>query len=110
MKLLPRLSHRSISTKSGIQRVKQWEEYCDSELIPVAQRDRVSKTQSILALVKNLWYKAVAALTEGQELKIWQTQDRYGHIHWNACDPCTGKSASFTSESAMLSWIDNLHR
>jgi hypothetical protein len=99
-----------MSAESNLQKANKWKEYCDSELIPTEQGDRsVSKVQSILALIGNLWEKAIAALTKEPELKIWQEQDRYGKIHWHAYDPLTNKSVSFASELEMLSWIENLY-
>jgi hypothetical protein len=114
MKSLPRSLQRSTFTESNLQTANKWEEYCDLELILAEQRDRpVSKVQSILASIENLWQNAIAALpaalTKEPELKIWQKPYRYGHIHWHAYDPHTGKSVAFTSELEMLSWIDNLY-
>jgi hypothetical protein len=110
MSIFPRSPQRSTSTESDFQKANKWKEYCDSELIPTEQSDRsVSKVQSILALIENLWQKAIAALTKEPELKIWQKQGRNGHIHWHVYDPYTGKSISFVSELEMLSWIDNFY-
>jgi hypothetical protein len=110
MSIFPRSPQRSTSTESDFQKANKWKEYCDSELIPTEQGDRsVRKVQSILALIKNRWQNAIAALTKEPKLKIWQKQDRYGHIHWHVYDPCTGKSISFVSELEMLSWIDSPH-
>jgi hypothetical protein len=110
MSIFPRSLQRSTSTASDLSKATQWEEYCDSELIPTEQSDRsVSKSQSILALIKNRWQNAIAALTKEPELKIWQKQDRYGHVHWHVYNPCTDESFSFVSELEMLSWIDHLN-
>ncbi|WP_019498030.1 hypothetical protein [Pseudanabaena sp. PCC 6802] len=94
----------------NLQTAIQWKDYCDLELIPTEQSDRsVSKVQSILTLIGNLWQSAIAYLTKEPELKLWQNKDRLGHMHWHANDPVTGKSVSFASELEMLSWIENLY-
>jgi hypothetical protein len=68
--------------------------------------------KSILALIENLWQNTIAALiaapTTEPELKIWQTQDRHGRIHWRIKDPLTSESVSFASELEMLRWLENL--
>jgi hypothetical protein len=111
MKLFSRSPQTSVSTASDLQKMTKWTEYCDSELIPTEQSDRSSsKGQSIMALIENLWQNAIAALTEEQELKIWQKRDRNGHIHWHAYDPCIGKSVSFASELEMIIWIEQLRK
>jgi hypothetical protein len=101
---------RSDSTEPDLQKESEWNEKCDLELISTEKSDRsVNKVQSILTLIENLWQKAIAALTKEPELKIWQEQDRDGHIHWHAYDPLTNKSVSFASELEMLSWMENLY-
>ena len=113
MKLFPRSPQTSASTASDLQKANEWTEYCDSELIPTElipteQSDcSGSQDHTILTLIKNLWQNAIAAITKEPELKVWQTQDRHGHIHWHVYDPWTGESISFFSETAMLCWIEN---
>jgi hypothetical protein len=99
-----------MSAESNLQKANKWKEYCDSELIPTEKSDRsVSKVQSILALIGNLWQNAITYLTKEPELKIWQKQDHNGRIHWHVYDPLTNKSVSFATELEMLSWIENLY-
>ena len=110
MRLFPRSPKRSTSTESDLQKANERKEYCDRELIPTEKNDRsVSKVQSMLALIENLWQSTIAALTKEPELKIWQKQDRHGRIYWHAYDPWTRKSVSFASELEMLSWIENFN-
>jgi hypothetical protein len=98
----------SASAESDLQKATAWQENCDLVLVPTERSDRpVSKVQSILALVGNLWQKSIAALTKQPELEIRQKQDRYGRIHWHVYDPHMSKSVSFASELEMLRWLDS---
>jgi hypothetical protein len=105
-----------MSTKSNLQNASKWKVDCNTELIPPEQggilgrSDRsIRKVPSILTLIKKLLQNVIAALTTEPELRIWQKQDRNGHIHWYVYDPLTRKSISFVSELEMLSWLDNLN-
>jgi hypothetical protein len=61
-----------MSTELDFLKANQWKDYCDLELIPTKKSDRsVSKVQSILSLIENLWQNAIASLTKEPELKIW---------------------------------------
>lgn len=113
MDLFTRSSQPSTPKDSNLQRLDaqnldKWQEYCDLELIPTANSDRpVSKVQSILALLGNLWQELIVALTKEPELKVWQKQDRHGKILWHAYDPWTGESVCLGSELEMLNWIES---
>jgi hypothetical protein len=98
-------------TESDLQKILTGQENCNLELIPTKKSDRpIKKVQSLLAVIDKLLQKAIAPpLTEEPELKLWQKKDCYGHLHWYACDPSTGKSVSFASELEMLSWIEHLN-
>ncbi len=105
-----------MSTKSNLQNTKKWEVDCNPELIPPEQggllerSDRsIRKVPSILALIKKLLIDAIAVITTEPELRIWQKQDRSGHIHWYVYDPLTCKSISFASELEMLSWLEDFN-
>ena len=92
MRLFPRSPKRSTSTESDLQKANERQEYCDRELIPTEKNDRsVSKVQSMLALIENLWQNAIASLTEEPELDVWQKKDRYDHINWYDYDPWTSE-------------------
>ncbi len=81
-----------MSAESNLQNASQWKEYCNLELIPTKKIDRsVSKVQSILTLIENLWQKAIASLTEESELNEWQGKDGGEHIHWHEYDPWTSE-------------------
>jgi hypothetical protein len=102
-----RLPQSSASTESDFKKPNEWKEYCDLELIPTEKSDRsISKIQSVLALIVNLWQKAIAVITKEPELEIWQ-QDHHGQIHWHVYDPLTRESISFVSEAEMWSWIES---
>jgi hypothetical protein len=110
MDIFLRSAQTSASTKSDFQKEIKWKEDCNLELVSTQKSDRfVDKFSSILTLMTNLWQNAIAAPTQEPQLKIWQKQDRYGHIHWHANDPSMGKSVSFASELEMRRWIENLY-
>ena len=109
MDIFLRSTQTSTSTESDFQKATKLKEDCNLELVSTQKSDHsVDKFSSILNLMANLWQNAIAAPAEEPELKIWQKQDRYGHIHWHANDPSTSKSISFASELEMRRWIDNL--
>lgn len=92
MRLFTRSFQGFASTESDLQEANKWKEHCDLELIPTQQSDRsVSKVQSMLALIENLWQNAIASLTEEPELNVWQKKDRYDHINWYDYDPWTSE-------------------
>jgi hypothetical protein len=113
MDLFTRSSQISDATDSNLQKLDtknldKWQEYCDLELIPTENSDRpVSKAQSILVLIGNMWQNAISALTKEPELKVWQKRDRHGNTLWHAYDPWTGDSVCLGSETEMLSWIES---
>jgi Domain of unknown function (DUF4278) len=74
-----------------------------------AIQQKREEVPSILTLIKKLWQNAIVAITTEPELKIWQKQDRNGHIHWYVYDPLMSKSISFASELEMLSWLEDFH-
>ena len=45
-------------------------------------------------------------LVTSNELRIWQTSDRFGNTLWNAYDPATGRSTSLDSEPELRAWIE----
>jgi hypothetical protein len=105
-----------MSTKSNLQDASKWKVDPNPELIPPEQggllgrSDRsIRKVSSILTLIKKLLIDAIAVITTEPELRIWQKQDRNGHIHWYVYDPLTSKSISFASELEMLSWLEDFH-
>jgi hypothetical protein len=106
MKLFQRLPQSSTFTEAGLE-MNQCNEHCDLKLIAIEKGDRIGKVQLMLALIGSLWQNAIAAIIKEPELKVWQTQDRHGHIQWHVYDPWTGESISFFSEAAMLCWIEN---
>jgi hypothetical protein len=105
-----------MSTKSNLQNASKCKVDCNPELIPPEQdrllerSDRlIRKVPSILTLIKKLLQNAIAVITTEPELRIWQKQDRSGHIHWYVYDPLTCKSISFASELEMLSWLEDFN-
>ncbi len=40
------------------------------------------------------------------ELRIWQTYDRYGNNWWHAYDPVTGHHTSTDSEAELRAWVE----
>ncbi|GAB4368244.1 MAG: hypothetical protein Kow00121_07220 [Elainellaceae cyanobacterium] len=52
------------------------------------------------------WHRLGNALTQTQELQVWQASDRTGAIQWHAYDPVTGVSVIRDSEAEMRIWIE----
>jgi hypothetical protein len=99
-----------MSAKLNLQNASKWEVDCDTELLPTGKGSQsIRKVPSILTLIKKLWQNAIVAIMTEPELRIWQKQDRNGHIHWHVYDPLTSKSISFASELEMLSWLEDFH-
>jgi hypothetical protein len=40
------------------------------------------------------------------ELRIWQSCDRFGNTWWHVYDPVTGKHSSVASEEELRIWIE----
>jgi hypothetical protein len=94
--------------QSDLQKANNLKEYYDLELIPTEQSDRpVSKVRSILALVENLWQKAITALTKEPEIHEWQGKDGYDHIHWHEYDAWT--SECFLRDRFFRDQLNNLN-
>ncbi|WP_414566496.1 MULTISPECIES: hypothetical protein [unclassified Anabaena] len=53
-----------------------------------------------------VWQRLVLALSSSNELQVWQTSDRSGHIYWQAYNPMTGRYACFGSEAEIRMWIE----
>jgi hypothetical protein len=99
-----------MSTESNLQNANKCEVDYETALISDEQGDRsIRKVSSILTLIKKLLQNAIAVITTEPELRIWQKQDRNGHIHWYVYDPLTSKSISFASELEMLRWLEDFN-
>jgi hypothetical protein len=105
-----------MNTESSLQNKVEWEVDCNTELITPEQgrclerSDRsICKVPSIQTLIKKLLQDAIAIIITEPELRVWQKQDRNGHIHWYAYDPLTSKSISFASELEMLRWLEDFN-
>ncbi|MEP6517128.1 hypothetical protein NDI35_13440 [Microcoleus vaginatus FACHB-2002] len=45
-------------------------------------------------------------ISSEDELRIWQTCDRYGNTWWHGCDRATGRSTCVATDDEMRAWID----
>ncbi|MEG4111437.1 MULTISPECIES: hypothetical protein [unclassified Microcoleus] len=45
-------------------------------------------------------------ISSEEELRIWQTCDRYGNTWWHGCDRATGRSTCVATDDEMRAWID----
>ncbi|WP_019498029.1 hypothetical protein [Pseudanabaena sp. PCC 6802] len=89
MSLFTQLPKISAFTESDRQKADKWQKYSDSDQIPTEQSDRsVSKVQSILTLIGNLWQNAIASLTKEPEIHERQEKDR---SDWHEYDPWTSE-------------------
>lgn len=61
---------------------KQWLNYKQLELISTPEPPKTNHHQ-LLQVLLSIWLNLLAALTKRDELRIWQTPDRYGHTWWN---------------------------
>jgi hypothetical protein len=62
--------------------------------------------RSLTYFLRNLGQKIIVYLSQGKELRVWQSCDRQGHVWWNVADPITGKSAQLLSEAEVCIWIE----
>ncbi|MGE5660110.1 MAG: hypothetical protein ACM37W_26270 [Actinomycetota bacterium] len=56
--------------------------------------------------VTAVWQVLATILTSNNQLRIWQTRDRFGNTWWHACDPTTGRSACVATEDELRLWVE----
>lgn len=70
------------------------------------QKNKPQAKPRLLSGLSRVLERLMQFLVAGDELRIWQTTDRFGNTLWNAYDPVRGRSASLDSEAEMRSWIE----
>ncbi|HHP7243700.1 MAG TPA: hypothetical protein ACFE0H_03335 [Elainellaceae cyanobacterium] len=61
-------------------------------------------------LLRTLGRSTVRFLTQGHEIRIWQTTSRNGTIRWHAYDPSTDQRVTLSSEAEIRSWLEQRYR
>lgn len=64
--------------------------------------------------IKLLIFSAFRRVSQGlipkfigsNELRVWQSYDRFGNNWWHAYDPVTGRHTSVNSEAELRVWIE----
>lgn len=59
-----------------------------------------------ITFLNTLWQGFVKTIIGGNELRVWQTSDADGYVHWRAYDPSTGETAICDSEDEMRVWLE----
>jgi hypothetical protein len=65
-----------------------------------------TKKQTLFSRLNSIWQHIVKSLIQEQELKIWQSTDRFGNTQWYAYDPVTDSSVTRDSEAEMRVWVE----
>ncbi len=64
------------------------------------------KRLTFLAGLKKIRQGLMQVFVGSNDLRIWQTYDRFGNNWWNAYDPLTGRNTCVESEAEMRAWIE----
>ncbi len=75
----------------------------------IADRAKPSEKQqgqSLFSAINKIWHFLLYLISGEDELRIWQTCDRYGNTWWHGCDRATGRSTCVATEDEMRAWID----
>lgn len=75
------------------------------EVIYSKSEHKQVKESKFFSTLKKIWLLLFTALTDSNELQVWQTSDS-GKTCWNAYDPATGRSLSLASENELRVWIE----
>ncbi|HEY9633138.1 MAG TPA: hypothetical protein V6D14_07020 [Coleofasciculaceae cyanobacterium] len=65
-----------------------------------------SKKSLLNSALKRFLYQMMESFIGNNDLRIWQTYDRFGKNWWHAYDPLTGKRTSVASEAELRVWIE----
>jgi len=83
--------------------------YSDRESLEILLKEteqEPTKKSALFSRLNSIWQHLVESLIQGQELKIWQSTDRFGNTHWYAYDPMTSSSVTRDSEAEMRVWVE----
>ncbi|MEN9226505.1 MAG: hypothetical protein Q6L60_12395 [Thermostichus sp. HHBFW_bins_43] len=56
--------------------------------------------------LKHTWQALTNFWVGSDEVQVWQSRDRAGHVLWHAYDPKTNTSATICSEDELRCWIE----
>ncbi|MEG4074482.1 hypothetical protein QUA33_17705 [Microcoleus sp. Pol14D4] len=76
---------------------------------PITYRAKISAQQKGLSLfspINKIGQFWLYLISSEDELRIWQTCDRYGNTWWHGCDRATGRSTCVATDDEMRAWID----
>ncbi|WP_228056435.1 hypothetical protein [Microcoleus sp. LEGE 07076] len=62
--------------------------------------------RSIFSAMNKTWQGWLAVAAGENEVRIWQTCDRYGNTCWHGCDRATGRSTCAATDDEIRAWID----
>ncbi len=85
---------------------------CSSEKTSVvaideqAKHTKKPKGRSLFSAMNQIWQGLLTAASGENEVRIWQTCDRYGNTCWHGCDRATGRSKRAATDDEMRAWID----
>ncbi|MEG4506979.1 hypothetical protein QUA81_03870 [Microcoleus sp. F6_B4] len=72
----------------------------------LAQQSEKQKGQSLFSARNQIGQFFLYLISGEDELRIWQTCDRYGNTWWHGCDRATGRSTCVATDDEMRAWID----
>lgn len=76
------------------------------EVVVDESQQKRDKNRKLFSWLNRIGEYLVAALFQGQELKIWQSTDRFGQTWWHAYDPVKDCFVSRDSEAEMRIWLE----
>ncbi|MBV9385435.1 MAG: hypothetical protein JOZ78_03295 [Chroococcidiopsidaceae cyanobacterium CP_BM_ER_R8_30] len=56
--------------------------------------------------MKKIWQRMMKVFVGSNELRVWQTYDRFGKNWWHVFDPLSGRYNSTDDEASMRAWIE----
>lgn len=69
------------------------------------EQKSTEKSKFLLTLT-NVAQRVMHFLIGSNDLRVWETYDRFGNNWWHAYDPLTGRSITVESESELRAWIE----
>lgn len=62
--------------------------------------------QALGSGLKHIWQAVATFWVGSDEVQVWQSRNRAGHVLWHAYDPKTGTSAAISTEDELRTWIE----
>ncbi|MEG4233228.1 hypothetical protein QUA40_14095 [Microcoleus sp. Pol11C3] len=66
----------------------------------------IQKGQSLFSAINKIGQFLLYIVSGEDEMRIWQTCDRYGNTWWHGCDRATGRSTCVATDDEMRAWLD----